>query len=99
VTDSDEGDQATGNSIDTTPLRKLLSLDQDRARQPSKVRPLESLLSDLGAPPDLPGLLKIAQNVLEILDPKTAIPLPESESYDLAGWREERKRLVFPSGL
>ena len=99
MTDSDEGDQATGNSIDTTPLRKLLSLDQDRARQPSKVRPLESLLSDLGAPPDLPGLLKIAQNVLEILDPKTAIPLPESESYDLAGWREERKRLVFPSGL
>lgn len=55
---------------------------------------LSGLLSVLNAPPRLPGLKMVAQNVLEILDPTVGVPVGESNSDDITAWRTELQWIV-----
>ncbi len=79
-----------------TPMEKLIEMRRAASvvLGAGQATSLENLLSTIEAPPRLPGLVKIAGNVLEILDPDLGVPVPEDESNNLAGWRDELRWVI-----
>ena len=79
-----------------TPIEKLIEMRRAASvlLGAGPATRLENLLSTIEAPPRLPGLVKIARNVLEILDPDLGVPVPEDGSAHLAGWRDELRWVI-----
>lgn len=82
----------TANPID---LLIDLRRAKDRSVRDRKLADsLVDLLTLLNAPPKLPGLLRIAENILAILGPDSGVPIPEGISSRLPGWTDNLAWIV-----
>lgn len=72
------------------PKELLIELRRRVDQTDGKVQLADSLaylLTLLNAPPKLPGLLRIAENILAILEQGSGVPIPENMNSWVAGWK------------
>jgi hypothetical protein len=97
---SAKGEIMAENQGDSTALAKLIETrraDKNIALNAGLENSLEGLLQLLDAPPELPGLLKIARNILAIMSPESGIPVSEFEKRYVSSWCIEIKWMLSHS--
>jgi hypothetical protein len=79
------------NSQTGNPTELLIELRRRVDQADCKVQLADSLahlLAQLNAPDRLPGLLRIAENILAILEQGSGVPIPKNMNSRVAGWKD-----------